>query len=918
MNDDSVPYLSSRKCDLLLETIQKVVGRSLAQPLGNAGSIMLKSVLENARNQLRYVRLPDTEEAFQLYQNEITQKLVWAYESPQTDVGLIASQAIGAPVTQASLSKDPNSRRKMTDVTAALREVISAMKRRSSYNCNVFFKKPMDFFETLEVAKQMTSLSLANLMRYDSPQLIHVTENNPSSPFWQQLQYAAHRDQMPTPPYYKWRITFRDDLLVYYSVTMLEIARKVNEMATQTLRASSNNESTGEKLLLIVSPQRECTLEIIPSTACQQVGSKDMSLRYLEIVRQIFPMHFRGVPFVQEMTVQEMSIFDFIFAERLLVEATIVEVAFKLQTGYAVVMPEKSVATWLNQHSLANMAIYHRGNLTKEATYATWNKVDNWVPGAIYASVPKGTNVEDYLPSSEWYAWQKSHAAVYVHVLPKTFTENVVSYAIQGNPHFQDVKEVVENVLRGRLGPIRYPLNQIVYGNIWFIDWAQVSAHKYGPNLFGRFLDVVSRYGYQTFGRHWQQAFTKRRPVIATILQTATEKDYGPVQCLYAPKNFLSARYNHQKEAWLTASQAGENHAFSEERFTLLKDTRVVYAIARHRLSEKALQHFWTFPTIRPNLLSLDYVDQYRTYSSNFEERAKLGIAASCLLIIMEFTDLLVDIKPPVSRRHVMLMGDVMTQTGHVLSLQSPIPRGASWHAVSTQANGYRSLKQRAIFRSTSYACSKGPNGTTVQGPHNNTAAYLGTLIVSGTGLDIEVRRVGYDLEHDMPLEDVSRKEILASLRNINPNISLHSAARQTQSIATDEPMIVEANVDVQIESHPLKEDIPAELLQPRLDPNYHPLRIVLCDVSNQISPIPQPTRQVTSAVAQLVYAKPALGIPAPPGSSRSSISSSWFTRAAPTTLTPSPTPPKNQETSPDNTDMAIDFAAANSLKAVP
>lgn len=859
MNDESVPYLASEKIERILKEIERVVGRSLAQQLGDTREIMLRNILANARNQMRYVRLPDTDEAFQLYQEAIAQKLTWAYENPQTDVGLTASQAIGAPVTQASLSKDPNSRRKMTDVTAALREVISAMKKRSSYICNVFFKKRMDFFETLEVAKQMTSLSLAYLMRYDSPELIHVTEHSATAPFWQQLQYAAHAQQMPELPYYKWRITFRDELLVYYSVTMLDIARVVTELSSQLLKATTD--STGDKLLFIVSPQRECTLEIIPSTACQQVGGKDMSLRYLELVRQIFPLHFRGIPFVQEMTVQEMSILDFIFAERLLVEATVVEVAFQLSSGFAVVMPKEQVPSWLVRHGLKNMLIYQRGNATKETTVVTWNVVAKWVPGAVYAFIPPDETVDTYLPNSEWHAWQKTHAAVYVRTLPSTFKENVVSYAVQGNPSFQDVKDVVKHVLRNKTGEVRYPLDQVVYGNIWFIDWAQTYAHKFGPNLFGQFLDVVTRYGYQTFGGSWDPTSKKRRPVIATILQTKTATDYGPVQCLYAPKNFLSARYNHQKEAWLDASRAGQRYSFSEQQFTLLKDTRVVYAIARHRLPEKSPQHFWTFPTMRPNLLSYDAVDPYRTYSSNFEERAKLGIEASRLLIIMEFTDLLSDIKPPVSRRHIMLMGDVMTQTGNVLSLQSPIPRGASWHAVSTQANGYRSLKQRAIFKSTSYACSRGPNGTTVQGPHNNTAAYLGTLIVSGTGLDIEVRRLGYDAKHDMPLEGMSRKEILASLQNISKTISLHSASRQTQSIATDEPMVMEANADVKIESHPLQEDIPAELLRPRLDMSYHPLKIVLCDVSDNMSPIPQPTNEVTSAVSQVPHSRAALGV---------------------------------------------------------
>ena len=182
-------------------------------PVGNAIRIATSEKLR-LQLQMKFI----TPDAIPELIKSIEMDYVRSRIEPGDQVGILAAEAIGHPVTQASLGKDPT-KKNLKGGTSTLFELIQASRNRKSETCNVFFKDNMSYFDVLEIADRFVQVTLDTLVLDAS--IIRLSD--PEYPtWWNRLQRLHYKKRFPVDAYVL-RITLDMVKVLKHDLTMEDI-----------------------------------------------------------------------------------------------------------------------------------------------------------------------------------------------------------------------------------------------------------------------------------------------------------------------------------------------------------------------------------------------------------------------------------------------------------------------------------------------------------------------------------------------------------------------------------------------------------------------------------------------------------------------------------------------------------------------
>lgn len=260
---------------------------------------------------------------------------------PGTYVGISAAEAIGGPVTQASLGKDP-SKKNLRGGADALKEILLVPKQRKVELCHIFFKRPYTYFDILNFP-DLESISIDTLAA-DAPDIIPI-ESDEYDTWWNQVQRLEYPD-FPTTGY---------ALRLKLNVTELVKTRVTLEMLKDSVISALQN-----NVYVFHSPMSEGIVDFIYKSDPNIVSSLSSmgittfkELQYSDVNRLMLllgPVVVRGVEDIRDIVPYEIMVNSFVRAEYMMssdAEWTTWEVKLKTNMARRFVDDITSKYMWL-------------------------------------------------------------------------------------------------------------------------------------------------------------------------------------------------------------------------------------------------------------------------------------------------------------------------------------------------------------------------------------------------------------------------------------------------------------------------------------------------------------------------------------------------------------------------------------------
>jgi hypothetical protein len=228
---------------------------------------------------------------------------------PQTDVGITAAEAIGGPVTQASLGKDA-SKKNLKGGTSDVLELTQVSRTRKVEQCAVFFNRNYSPFDILNLGG-FVSVTIDSLT--DDASIINIKDS--SFPTWwntlQQKQFDFPEEG------HALRIKLDTTKMAGHRITIENVRQVIDEL--------------GETLIVMNSPQVEGTVDVVPGRMVLDEESKlaygvsnpeNQSYMVVNLLmRRIGEAVVCGISGVAESEPVEIRVNAFVRAEELVADA---------------------------------------------------------------------------------------------------------------------------------------------------------------------------------------------------------------------------------------------------------------------------------------------------------------------------------------------------------------------------------------------------------------------------------------------------------------------------------------------------------------------------------------------------------------------------------------------------------------------
>ena len=233
-------------------------------------------------------------------------------------VGILAAEAIGHPVTQAALGKDPT-KKNLKGGTSTLFELFQASRVRKSETCSVYFKDTLSYFDVLARSNRYIQVNLDSLV--ENADIIRLSD--PEYPtWWNRLQRLQYGSRFPVDAYVL-RIKLDMVKVLKHSLTVEDIRDAIAREDEPNLAIMHSSQEEGvidliQIITMVNNYEREMGITTVEAKSFSMMTFLSGKIGEIQIKGMKKSRSFNSS--VKNMTPAKINVYSFVRSESLVDE----------------------------------------------------------------------------------------------------------------------------------------------------------------------------------------------------------------------------------------------------------------------------------------------------------------------------------------------------------------------------------------------------------------------------------------------------------------------------------------------------------------------------------------------------------------------------------------------------------------------